>query len=181
MKEALFKSFSLQLLSYRSPAPGYSTDEQLEECSENPKRPLSFKQSVAWSSSEDNLLGLVQPRPPQKPRAASARTRVKSANSKLTEKRQSMALSAKLASSGRPVTNRTNDALDAGLIEWEHTALHPTPHMRRAPSAEGRAGGVNSANSRYTPVNMFLCPGCDKMYTTQKDLDIHKSFCYGRI
>ncbi|XP_002732567.1 coiled-coil domain-containing protein 157-like [Saccoglossus kowalevskii] len=53
---------------------------------------------------------------------------------------------------------------------------------------KSRQGGWMSAlagkkpteqTERYTPVDMFVCSACDKMYTTQKDLDVHKSYCYG--
>ncbi|XP_071850207.1 coiled-coil domain-containing protein 157-like isoform X1 [Apostichopus japonicus] len=31
----------------------------------------------------------------------------------------------------------------------------------------------------YTKQDMFICPSCDKMYQTQRDIDIHQSYCYG--
>lgn len=121
----------------------------------------------------------LQPRPPEKPRAQSAKTRVKSSTSKLADKRQSATLSAKLAASGKQVANIMGRLAEGGLQkhQWQHS---PVPTWDFA-AKEGRDGRVSPASTRYTPVNVFVCSSCDKMYNTQKDLDIHKSFCYGRV
>ncbi|CAB3981240.1 Hypothetical predicted protein [Paramuricea clavata] len=77
---------------------------------------------------------------------------------KVFEKRQARALSAKLANSGKNAASlmRTDSwGLDADITARDD---------------------VSTTN--YEPVNTFICGGCDKMYTTRNDLDIHKAFCY---
>ena len=77
---------------------------------------------------------------------------------KVFEKRQARALSAKLSHSGKNAANlmRTH----SGGMETNITTRDD----------------VSTTN--YEPVNTFICGGCEKMYTTRKDLDIHKAFCY---
>lgn len=77
---------------------------------------------------------------------------------KLFENRQARTLSAKLSHSSKNAAKlmRTDSA---GL-----GADFTTPD------------DVSTTN--YEPVDTFICGGCDKMYTTRKDLDIHKAFCY---
>ena len=74
------------------------------------------------------------------------------------EKRQARVLSAKLAHSGKNT---------ASLIRTDSGDLETNITVR---------DDVSTVN--YEPVNTFICGGCDKMYTTHKDLDIHKAFCY---
>ncbi|KAK3736318.1 hypothetical protein QZH41_020780 [Actinostola sp. cb2023] len=108
----------------------------------------------------------IQPRPPSKPRKDSAKSRQQSPSIKLIEKRNSASLSSKLASSSKQprhsgVKNPEWDLYQAGRVEHDTT---------KGPSPSG-----------YIAMDVFICSGCDKIYTTQKDLDIHKSFCYGNI
>ena len=114
----------------------------------------------------------IYPHPPPQPRAESAKARHKSPTSKLMEKRQSASLSSKLAFSDKKALNILGSAGGSGSKghEWEHSKGTSRDGPRSRPTTP-----------HYNPVNMFVCSGCDKMYTSQKDLDIHKSFCYGRI
>ena len=82
---------------------------------------------------------------------------------KVLEKRQAKALSAKLAASGKTVTDFLPHGSEKQAAEREHA----------------HNGARDDASTTvYEPVNTFVCEACDKMYTTQKDLDIHKAFCY---
>lgn len=150
-----------------------------EEPNTEQKRPASAIREGQRSYSDNYTSNWLQPRPPEKPRAQSAKTRVKTSSSRLADKRQSAALSAKLAASGKHATNIMGSLAEGGARghEWQHS---PAPIWEVA-SGEGRGGRVSPASTRYTPVNVFACASCDKMYNTQKDLDIHKSFCYGRV
>ena len=74
------------------------------------------------------------------------------------EKRQSRVVSAKLAHSSKNAAGLMRT--DSGGLETNVTA------------------GDDVSTTSYEPVNAFICGGCDKMYTTRKDLDIHKAFCY---
>ncbi|XP_070573796.1 coiled-coil domain-containing protein 157-like [Ptychodera flava] len=51
------------------------------------------------------------------------------------------------------------------------------PGSWMAPLAGKKPDRPESDN--YNPMSMFVCHVCDKMYTTKKDLDVHKSYCYG--
>lgn len=143
------------------------------------KRPASAIREVQRSHSDNYASNRLQPRPPEKPRVQSAKTRAKSSGSRLADKRQSATLSAKLAASGKHATSIMGSLAEGEpqRHEWQHS---PVPTWDVAPG-EGRGGRVSPASTRYTPVNVFVCSSCDKMYNTQKDLDIHKSFCYGRV
>lgn len=77
---------------------------------------------------------------------------------KVFEKRQTRALSAKLAHSSKNAASLMRT--DSGGLDADITARDD----------------VSTTN--YEPVNTFICGGCDKMYTTRNDLDIHKAFCY---
>ena len=143
----------------------------------NQKRPASAIREGQWSHSDSYASNLLQPRPPEKPRAQSAKTRAKS--SRLADKRQSSTLSAKLVASSKHAANILGSLAEGELQrhEWKHS---PAPTLDMT-AAEGRGGRTSAASSQYTPMNVFVCTSCDKMYNTQKDLDIHKSFCYGRV
>ena len=114
---------------------------------------------------------VILPRPPPVSRAESARH--KNSNIKLTEKRISSDLSTKLASSGKRVNNMLGSAalVDGDVNDRKYTnGPGQNTADRKSPLSAG-----------YSPVKMLVCSDCDKMYSTQRDLDIHKSFCYGRI
>lgn len=154
---------------------------------ENPKvtqkRPASAIREGQRSYSDNYMSNQLQPRPPEKPRAQSAKTRTKATTSRLTENRQSASLSAKLAASGKHAASILGRLAEGEpqKHEWEHS---PAPSWD-VTAREGRGGrdfvGVSPTSTRYTPVSVFVCTSCDKMYNTQKDLDIHKSFCYGSV
>ncbi|KAJ7333904.1 hypothetical protein OS493_015998 [Desmophyllum pertusum] len=131
------------------------------------------------SYSDNYMSNQLQPRPPEKPRAQSAKTRSKTTTSRLAEKRESATLSAKLAASGKHATSILGRLAEGEpqKHEWEHS---PAPTWD-VTVREGRGGRASAASTPYTPVNVFVCTSCDKMYNTQKDLDIHKSFCYGAV
>jgi len=156
------------------PRPFYEDDPNVEQ-----KRPASAIREGQRSYSDNYTSNRLQPRPPEKPRAQSAKTRVKSSSSRLADKRQSAALSAKLAASGKHAANILGSLAegDPQRHEWQHS---PVPTWDVA-SGEGRGGRTSPASTRYTPVNVFVCTSCDKIFNTQKDLDIHKSFCYGSV
>ncbi|XP_077995567.1 coiled-coil domain-containing protein 157-like [Glandiceps talaboti] len=61
---------------------------------------------------------------------------------------------------------------------------HPPNKPRSRPGSwlaglAGRKPDKPETEEHYSPVSTFVCTACDKMYTTQKDLDIHQSYCYG--
>lgn len=118
-----------------------------------------------------------QPRPPEKPRTQSAKTRAK--NSRLTDKRESVALSAKLATSDKYAPNilGSQSEVVSQIHKWQHSPV-PTQDVTMLRVGGGHA---SPASTLYTPVDIFVCPSCDKMYNTHKDLEIHKSFCYGGV
>ncbi|XP_028396455.1 coiled-coil domain-containing protein 157-like [Dendronephthya gigantea] len=93
-----------------------------------------------------------QPRPP-----SSAKLEKQESRDRVFEQRQARALSSKLAHSGRNA---------ARFDAW-------TPNTNTNTTARDDVSTTN-----YEQVDTFICGGCDKMYTTRKDLDIHKSFCY---
>ena len=127
------------------------------------------------------MSGLLQPRPPERPRAQSAKTRSKGPSSILAEKRQSVALGAKLAASEKHAKSMIGTVEQRTRHGWERSL---TPHwetISRERDPRGNVGRSTPMSSRYSPMNIFMCASCDKIYNTQKDLDIHKSFCYGRV
>ena len=147
------------------------------------KRPASAIREGQRSYSDNYMSNQLQPRPPEKPRAQSAKTRTKATTSRLAEKRQSATLSAKLAASGKHAASILGRLVEGEpqKHEWEHSPV-PTWDVTAREGRGGRDIGRTSPTSiRYTPVNVFVCTSCDKMYNTQKDLDIHKSFCYGAV
>ena len=102
------------------------------------KRPSSAIREGQSSYSDNYASSWLQPRPPDKPRAQSAKTRVKSSSSKLADKRQSAALSAKLAASGKHAANIMGSLVKGGLQkhEWQNS---PVPTWDVA-DKEGRVG-----------------------------------------
>ncbi|XP_033627970.1 coiled-coil domain-containing protein 157-like [Asterias rubens] len=48
---------------------------------------------------------------------------------------------------------------------WIHSAYNESSHR--------------STKEQYSPLNTFVCQSCDKMYTSEQDLEIHQSYCYG--
>ena len=166
---------NLCILICRSPALGFH--EQTH------KRPASAVREGHRSYSDNNMSNQLQPRPPEKPRTQSAKTRTKASTSRLVETKQSATLSAKLAASGKHASSILGRLAEGETQkhEWEHSpapTLDVTAHEGRGGRDFGRA---SPASTRYTPMNVFVCTSCDKMYNTQKDLDIHKSFCYGAV
>jgi hypothetical protein len=113
----------------------------------------SRKKTPNSSGRSDNY----QPRPPSGSKLGHQNS-FQNSRDKVSEKRQARALSAKLSHSGKNAASLMRT--DSGGLE--------TNIMAR--------DDVSTAN--YEPVNTFICGGCDKMYTTRKDLDIHKAFCY---
>ncbi|XP_048582175.1 coiled-coil domain-containing protein 157 isoform X2 [Nematostella vectensis] len=146
---------------YRTPSPGCFIDSPPQD--KTSKRPPSAQRQL--SAVDEYTTFLVQPRPPPKPRAESAKTRHHSPGaSRLQEKRDSASLSAKLAASRNHVRDH----------------VQPEDEVFSKPRVKEGKNRVKSP-SGYSPVDMFVCSGCDKMYNSQKDLDIHKSFCYGNV
>lgn len=50
--------------------------------------------------------------------------------------------------------------------------------VRPPPSGKARSQS-GTDNSGYVRPDMFVCAECDKMYSKQRDLEIHKSYCTG--
>ncbi|XP_068750347.1 coiled-coil domain-containing protein 157-like [Montipora capricornis] len=131
-----------------------------------------------WMQSDGYVSNPLQPRPPEKPRMHSAKART--SGTRLADKRQSVALSAKLASSGKYAANILGSQTEQEphiRHKWQHS---PVPTQDET-NCRGRGRPASPASTRYTPVDVFVCLSCDKMYNSQKHLDIHKSFCYGRV
>ena len=131
----------------------------------------------AWSPRE-KLLDSAHPRPPSKPRPE---------NSKLNEKRQGFAIGAKIASTGK---SRSCKVPSDNRYEWGNTKVLDHPTLAWSSGGRPKSGRKSKSTTglstdRQTPnpslTKTFICPDCDKMYTSQKDLDIHKSFCYSRL
>ena len=154
---------------------------------ENPNvshmRPASAIREEQRSYSDHYVSNQIQPRPPEKPKAQSAKISTKARTLQFAETKQSVSLSAKLAVSGKHATGIL------GRLTEGHTQKH---ERERSPAStldvtarEGRVereiGRTSPASTRYTPMNVFVCMNCDKMYDTQKDLDIHQCFCYGAV
>ena len=91
-----------------------------------------------------------QPRPP-----SSVKLEKQESRDRIFEQRQARTLSSKLAHSGKNA---------ARYDAW-------TPKTNTTASDD-------LSTTNYEQVDTFICGGCDKIYTTRKDLDIHKSFCY---
>ena len=98
-----------------------------------------------------------RPRPPSGSKLEKQES-FQNSRDKLFEKRQARALSAKLSHSSKNAAKLMRS--DSGGVETDFRTRDD----------------VSTTN--YEPVNTFICGGCDKMYTTRKDLDIHKAFCY---
>lgn len=141
------------------------------------KWPVSAIGDRQWLQPDISVSHALQPRPPEKPRTQCAKTRAKS--SRLTDKRESVALSAKLAASDKYAPNvlGSNSERVSQITKWRPSPV-PTEDVTML---KGGGGHASPASTLYTPVDVFLCSSCDKMYNTQKDLEIHKSFCYGRV
>lgn len=166
-------------LVYRSPVQNFYE----ENSNVSHKRPASAIREGQRSYSDHYMSNQIQPRPPEKPRAQSAKTRTKATTSRFAEAKQSTSLSAKLAAGGKHAASILGRLAEGHTQkhEWEHS---PAPTLDIT-AREGRGGldigRASPASTRYTPMNVFVCTSCDKMYNTQKDLDIHKSFCYGAV
>ena len=141
------------------------------------KWPVSAIGDRQWLQPDISVSHALQPRPPEKPRTQCAKTRAKS--SRLTDKQESVALSAKLAASDKYAPNvlGSNSERVSQITKWQPSPV-PTEDVTML---KGGGGHASPASTLYTPVDVFLCSSCDKMYNTQKDLEIHKSFCYGRV
>lgn len=141
------------------------------------KWPVSAIGERQWLQPDISVSHALQPRPPEKPRTQSAKTRAKS--SRLTDKRESVALSAKLAASDKYAPNVLGSHSErVSQIKKRRPSPVPTEDVTML---KGGGGHASPASTLYTPVDVFLCSSCDKMYNTQKDLEIHRSFCYGRV
>eukprot|EP00794_Sanderia_malayensis_P014131 gene14131-15608_t len=104
----------------------------------------------------------TSPKPPSKPRTA---------NSKLNEKRHAFGIGASLAHSEKPRKLRQGNITSTG----HKFETHDTLSMGREPM-KTTAG----SKEQFDWTDTYSCPDCDKMYSNQRDLQIHKSFCYGK-
>lgn len=120
---------------------------------ENYRHHTSGTTDDGYRQTSDNY----RPRPPLRLKLEHQNS-FQSSREKVFEKRQARALSAKLAHNCKNATN----LIHTHCVELEKNAT--------------ASDDVSTTN--YEPVNTFICGGCDKMYTTRKDLDIHKAFCY---
>ena len=149
----------MSFLTCRSPAQNFYK----ENSNVSYKRSASTVREGQRSYSDHYMSNQIQPHPPEKPRAQSAKTRTMATTTRFSETKQSASLSAKPAANGK------------------HSPA-PTLDITVREGRGGRdIGRTSPASTRYTPMNVFVCMSCDKMYKTQKDLDIHKSFCYDAI
>lgn len=48
---------------------------------------------------------------------------------------------------------------------------------RSRPSAVPSVGD----DSYYQPYDVFTCPKCDRVYKSERDLAVHRSYCYGGV
>ncbi|XP_046578937.1 coiled-coil domain-containing protein 157-like [Haliotis rubra] len=69
----------------------------------------------------------------------------------------------------------------SAYIQMKKSGYHNNQDSRAAqPPPSGKARSQSGAdNSGYSPPDMFVCADCDKMYSKQRDLEIHKSYCTG--
>ncbi|KAJ8042606.1 hypothetical protein HOLleu_09398 [Holothuria leucospilota] len=65
-----------------------------------------------------------------------------------------------------------------GDSKGKHSEL-PPPRPKQGWNSDAKFNKRPGTGESYTKQNMFICPSCDKMYSTQRDIDIHKSYCYG--
>ncbi|XP_038053836.1 coiled-coil domain-containing protein 157-like [Patiria miniata] len=100
---------------------------------------------------------------------------------------------AKLASAGGGNTSlhaymklKQSGAITPGEKNTGRAAENKAPTNSRPP-LKSRQGWVHSeynkgshrSKEHYSPLDTFVCPSCDKMYTSEQDLEIHQSYCYG--
>ena len=169
----------MSFLICRSPAQNFYK----ENSNVSYKRSASAVREGQRSYSDHYMSNQIQPHPPEKPRAQSAKTRTMATTARFSETKQSASLSAKPAANGKHAT-RILGRLAEGHTqkhEWEHSPAPTLDITVREGRGERDIGRTSPASTRYTPMNVFVCMSCDKMYKIQKDLDIHKSFCYDAI
>ncbi|XP_065054764.1 coiled-coil domain-containing protein 157-like [Rhopilema esculentum] len=120
--------------------------------------PVSSSYSTEWVAIEPS-----SPKPPSQPRTAT---------SKLNEKRQTYTSSS--ASGGHKSRGNSNHSQS----RWSDVAV-----VAKGQATIGKRGSAQqrTLGDSYEPADVYSCPDCDKMYSNQRDLQIHKSFCYANL
>ena len=120
---------------------------------------IHSRSATQKKSREDPV---VIPRPPTEPRVTNKVLRPWSSGKK--DKQESFNIGAKLAN-----LDKIKNTPSSKQFEWsaEITTIN--------------AWQSNSEDLSEFNSNSFICPDCDKMYISNRDLEIHHNFCYGRL
>ncbi|XP_019638383.1 PREDICTED: coiled-coil domain-containing protein 157-like [Branchiostoma belcheri] len=180
-----------------APAP-LRTSLSNPDLSDSDKRPLSAYRTRRYSPALDDTISTLglPPRPPGKTSSGSNR-RVGSAGSTGgggNVAAHSTAVSAidvykKMKQAGvfAPQKNMDLDMRESFTIGRGAPVKGQAKGRRPGSGGKGRKSETNKRPvSRESPhdyhrMDTFVCEGCDKMYTSAKELEIHKSYCYGGI
>lgn len=116
------------------------------------------------------------PRPPSEPRTSSKLSRPWSG--KKETKKESFNIGATLAN-----LDRLKNTTVVKKFDWNSADAN---NVAKTAWGEGNAEGVEGdeedvEETIYQEEKSFICPDCDKTYLSDRDLDIHKNFCYGRL
>ena len=109
------------------------------------------------------------PKPPSKPRTTS---------SKFNEMRQSFNVGAALANSGK--SKKQPESLQWSPVKTGNSSGGSEQNLNVdwSKGASVKSKTKAELGDGYNRTDMLSCPDCDKMYSSKRDLEIHKSFCY---
>ena len=124
----------------------------------------SSKSFPDWSQNHHRVApdrkasGSPSPKPPSQPQTVT---------SKLNKKRQAYTSGVQKSHGNGTFANRSDAPIFA---KGEKAAVNQVEY-----------DNVRKLDDDYSLTNVYSCPDCDKMYTNQRDLQIHKSFCYANV
>lgn len=101
----------------------------------------------------------VTPKPPSEPRSSSKPTRTWSGGKNI--KKEAFDIGARLAN-----LDRLKDKTKITKFDW---------------TTSTDSKGAWTEKNTHLETTSVSCPDCDKTYLSKRDLDIHKTFCYGRV
>ncbi|XP_064612527.1 coiled-coil domain-containing protein 157-like [Liolophura sinensis] len=83
--------------------------------------------------------------------------------------------------SGRPSSGKSGSASVGVYKQLKNSGKMANTSSRNSGQEVPKSGRSDKSNksSTYAPVDTFTCTLCDKVYSRQRDLDIHKSYCTG--
>ncbi|XP_022085634.1 coiled-coil domain-containing protein 157-like isoform X2 [Acanthaster planci] len=192
-----FQQHSEQLYTYKSPA--FSPDSRATTKTLSPESQAATKPgSTSYHSRKQSPRREVFPshglqkttlaaKPPQTEGRDASRTKQ---GGKQTSSSSNVNV-AKLAAAGGNtslsayVKLKQSGAITAGEKSTSR-ATDGKASSNSRPPLKSRQGWIHSeynkgshrSQEHYSPLNTFVCPSCDKMYTSEQDLEIHQSYCY---